>query len=153
MPSHQELIAARDAVAAQHLALRVVEAHLGSLEYDVDEIAKRFDQHPNFVVDISARLTDFALQDTAKVRRFCTEYQDRILWGTDLVTGAVSKMPPEKQAGFLKYAEETYREYTEFFESDGDVKIGRHTVQGLGLPETILEKIYLTNAQRWYPGM
>src|SRR2546423_1885391 len=82
LPSHQELIAARDAVAAQHPTLRVVGAHLGSLEYDVDEIARRFDQHPNFVVDISARLTDFALQDTAKVRRFCIQYQERILWGT-----------------------------------------------------------------------
>ena len=153
MPSHQELMAARDAVAAQHPTLRVVGAHFGSLEYDVDEIAKRFDLYPNFAVDISARLADFALQDTDKVRRFCLDYQDRILWGTDLVAGAVSKMPPEKQARFLNYAEETYREYTEFFESDGDVKIGRHTRKGLGLPDAILEKIYRANAQRWYPGM
>ena len=153
MPSHQELMAARDAVAVQHPGLRVVGAHLGSLEYDVDEIAKRFDQYPNFVVDISARLTDLALQDTEKVRQFCIEYLDRILWGTDLVAGAVSKMPPEKQARFLNYADETYREYTEFFESDGNVKMGRHTVTGLGLPDAILEKIYLANAQRWYPGM
>ena len=153
MPSHQELMAARDAVAAQHPALRVVGAHLGSLEYDVDEIAKRFDRHPNFVVDISARLTDFALQDTEKVRRFCIQYQDRILWGTDLVAGAVSSMPSEKQTGFLNYADRTYREYTEFFESDGDVKVGRHTVQCLGLPDAILEKIYCANAQHWYPGL
>lgn len=153
MPSHQALMVARDAVAAEHPTLRVVGAHLGSLEYDVDEVAKRFDQYPNFVVDTSARLTDFALQDTKKVRQFCIKYQDRILWGTDLVAGAVSKSTPEKQARFLGYAEETYREYTEFFESDGDVKIGRHTVKGLGLSDAILEKIYLTNAQRWYPGM
>jgi hypothetical protein len=131
MPSHQELMAARDAVVAQHPTLRVVVAHLGSLEYDVDEIARRFDQYPNFVVDISARLTDFALQDTDKVRRFCIDYQYRILWGTDLVAGAVSHMPPEKQAHFLNYAEATYREYTEFFERDGDVQIGHHTRTGL----------------------
>jgi len=153
MPSHAELIAARDAVAAQHPTLRVVGAHLGSLEYDVDEVAKRFDAYPNFAVDISARLTDFALQETAKVRQFCIQHQDRILWGTDLVAGADSRMPPERQISFLNYAAETYREYTEFFESEGDVKIGPHTVQGLGLPEGILEKIYRTNAQHWYPGL
>ena len=131
----------------------MVGAHLGSLEYDVDEIARRFDRYPNFVVDISARLTDFALQNTDKVRRFCIAYQDRILWGTDLVAGTVSHMPPDKQARFLAYADATYREYTEFFESDGEVQIGRHTRKGLGLPDAVLEKIYRANAQHWYPGM
>jgi predicted TIM-barrel fold metal-dependent hydrolase len=153
MPSHQELMAARDAVAAQNPGLRVVGAHFGSLEYDVDEVARRFERYPNFAVDISARLTDFALQDTAKVRQFCIAYQDRILWGTDLVAGAISEMPPAKQLGFLKYAEKTYREYTGFFESDGDVQVAQHTVKSLGLPDAILEKIYRTNAQRWYPGL
>lgn len=153
MPSHQALMAARDAVVAEHPTLRVVGAHLGSLEYDVDEIAKRFDQYPNFVVDTSARLTDFALQDTEKVRQFCIKYQDRILWGTDLVAGAVSKLTPDKQTRFLSFAEETYQEYTSFFERSDEVKIGRHTVKGLGLSDAILKKIYLTNAQCWYPGM
>ncbi len=153
MPSHHDLMAARDAVVAQHPALRVIGAHLGSLEYDVDEVAKRLDQYPNFAVDTSARLTDLALQDTEKARRFCIKYQERILWGTDLVAGAVSKMTFERQTRYLNYAEETYREYTEFFESDGDVKVGRHTVRGLGLPDSVLEKIYRTNAERWYPGL
>ena len=152
-PSHQQLMVARDALTARYPTLRVVGAHFGSLEYDVDEVASRFDKYPNFAVDISARLADFALQDTNKVRQFCLKYQDRILWGTDLVAGAVSRMPPEKQARFLTYAATMYREYTEFFESDGDVQIERHTCRGLGLPNAVLEKIYLTNAQRWYPGM
>ncbi len=153
VPSHQELIAARDAVVEDHPKLRVVGAHLGSLEYDVDEISKRFDKYPNFAVDISARLTDFALQNTEKIRQFCIKYQDRILWGTDLVAGAISKMAPEKQISFIHYAEKTYREYTEFFESGDDVVVEGRTVQGLGLSSAILNKIYVENAQKWYPGM
>ena len=54
-PSHQQLIAARDHVVEKHPNLRIVGAHLGSLEYDVDEVAARFDRYPNFAVDISAR--------------------------------------------------------------------------------------------------
>ncbi|HXF62214.1 MAG TPA: amidohydrolase family protein, partial [Caldilineaceae bacterium] len=56
MPSHAELIAARDRVLEKHPNLRIVGAHLASLEYDVDEVAARLDRYPNFAVDMSARL-------------------------------------------------------------------------------------------------
>lgn len=37
--------------------------HIGSLEYDVSEVAKRFERYPNFAVDVSARLGDLMAQD------------------------------------------------------------------------------------------
>mgnify|MGYP001819055332 CR=1 FL=1 len=84
-PSHTEIIAARDRILERHPQLKFVGAHLGSLEFDVSEIAARFDRHPNFMVDTSARLGDLMCQDPGKVRSFFLEYSDRILFGTDIV--------------------------------------------------------------------
>ncbi|MEX1018990.1 MAG: amidohydrolase family protein, partial [Litorilinea sp.] len=84
-PTHAEIIAARDRMLANHPGLTVIGAHLGSLEHDVDEVAARLDRFPDFNVDISARLADMIMQKSAKVRAFFERYQDRILYGTDIV--------------------------------------------------------------------
>ncbi len=154
MPSHEALMKSRDAIAERHPNLRVIGAHFGSLEYDVAEIAWRFDRYPNFAVDISARLLDFALQDTAKVRQFCMDYQDRILFGTDIVTmEPLSALSAEARESRLKRTAENYQQHFQFFESDTPMTLRGHEVRGLGLPTSIIEKIYCKNAQRWYPGI
>ena len=95
-PATAQLIAARDNLVAKHPRLRVVGAHLGSLEFDVDEVAARLQKYPNFAVDISARLIDLAIQPSAKVRDFFLRYPDRILFGTDVVMRQrPSAMTPE----------------------------------------------------------
>ncbi|MDP8218266.1 MAG: amidohydrolase family protein, partial [Candidatus Theseobacter exili] len=45
-PSYEEQIASRDSLLAKHPGLRLVGAHLGSLEWSVDELAKRLDLYP-----------------------------------------------------------------------------------------------------------
>ena len=84
-PSHGEILGARDRMLDKHPGLRVVGAHLASLEYDVAEIATRLDRYPNLAIDTSARLLDLAAQDTEAVRKLFVDYQDRILFGTDIV--------------------------------------------------------------------
>ena len=154
MPSHQRLMDARDALVARHPNLRVVGAHFASLEYDVDELVRRFDRYPNFAVDISARLLDFALQDTAKVRRFCLDYQDRILLGTDIVTTVpCSALSSAELDARLKWVDRTYQNHFQFFETEDTFTLAGYEVRGIGLPAPVLEKIYVTNAQRWYPGL
>jgi predicted TIM-barrel fold metal-dependent hydrolase len=55
-PSKESILAARDHMVQHHPKLRVVGAHLGSMEDDVNEIAKRFDAYPNVAVDTAARV-------------------------------------------------------------------------------------------------
>jgi predicted TIM-barrel fold metal-dependent hydrolase len=154
MPSHQELIQARDNVAARHPGLRVVGAHLGSLEYDVQEVAKRFDRYPNFAVDISARLLDIALQDTATVRQFFLDYQDRILFGTDIVSPlSMAAQSEERRTQLLKWYANSYREHFRYLETDDTFEIEEHQVKGIGLPAEVLDKVYYQNALHWYPGI
>lgn len=59
--------------------IRFVGAHLGSLEWDVDELAKRLDRFPNMAVDMAARIGHLQFQsqkDLQKVRNFMIKDQD-----------------------------------------------------------------------------
>ncbi|MBN1579095.1 MAG: amidohydrolase family protein, partial [Anaerolineae bacterium] len=155
VPSHQDLIAARDRVLAKHPNLRAVGAHLGSLEYDVTKVATRLDRYPNFVVDTSARLHDLIAQDREVVRRFFVAYQDRILFGTDIVArnALSSTMPQAERQAHLERIENHYRSEFAYLESDQAVTLRGRQVRGLGLPPAVLEKLYHVNAETWYPGL
>jgi predicted TIM-barrel fold metal-dependent hydrolase len=153
-PSHVELIAARDRLVAAYPNLRVVAAHLASLEHDVDEVAARLDRYPNLAVDISARLGDLAVQDSGKVRDFFLSYQDRILFGTDVVMRErPSTMPDEKCQAAIADLAGTYRIHFAYLETGETLSVRGIETQGLSLPEPVLQKIYRTNAERWYPGL
>lgn len=153
-PSHGELMAARDRVLAQHPNLRFIGAHLASLEYDVDVLAATLDRYPNLAVDTSARLFDLVVQDSAKVRAFITKYQERILFGTDVVMRTPpSAMAPQERAQAIASLRSVYTTHFAYFESTGSVTVRDREVQGLGLPPSVLEKLYRTNAEQWYPGL
>jgi len=153
-PSHGELMAARNRVLEQHPSLRFIGAHFASLEYDVDVLAETLDRYPNLAVDISARLIDLAVQDSVKVRRFVTQYQDRILFGTDVVMRTPpSSLPPVQRAEVIDALRTVYTTHFAYFESKGSVIVRERTTEGLGLPQAILEKLYRTNAEQWYPKM
>ena len=153
-PSHQALMNARDRMLAQHPNLRVIGAHLGSLEYDVAEIARRLDRYPNFAVDTSARLKDLAVQDSAVVRQFILDYRDRILFGTDIVQRrSVSAMDDETRERHLASIRQKYATEFAYYATTSTVTLQNRAVQGLGLPESVLRKLYYDNARAWYPGI
>jgi predicted TIM-barrel fold metal-dependent hydrolase len=153
-PSHAQLIAARDHVLVKFPQLRVVGAHLGSLEYDVQEVAKRLERYPNFVVDTSARTKDLACQDRTAVRAFFEAYPDRVLFGTDAVIRdshrAMSQ--EEREAALARMRERYLREFA-YYESDKEMTIAGRTVRGLGLVPELLQRLYYHNAVRWVPGL
>ena len=147
-PSKAAILAARDHVLAEYPKLRVVGAHLGSMEADLNEMAQRFDRYPNFAVDTAARVPYFILQPRDKVRAFLLKYQDRILYATDLVV-----MPQDNTEKALQQWTSTYERDWKFFATDQTVEYKGHTARGLRLPESVLRKLYRDNAIRWIPGI
>ena len=147
-PSKAAILAARDHLVAENPHLRVVGAHLGSMEADVDQMAQRFYRYPNFAVDTAARVPYFMLQPRDKVRAFLIKYQDRILYGTDLVV-----MPKDSTEKALEEWNGTYERDWKFFATDQTVEYMGHTYQGLALPEPVLQKIFHGNAVHWFPGI
>jgi predicted TIM-barrel fold metal-dependent hydrolase len=145
IPNYERQIEARDHVLAKYPNLTFVGAHLGSLEWSYKELSKRFDQYPNFYVDLSSRLGHLQIQsvkDYGGVRDFLLKYADRIMYGTDAYNN------PEKLTNSLindwRFLATTNQ--CESMEVSG-------TFKGVQLPEEILYQIYFENAKRIYPGL
>ena len=154
VPSHEQIMAARDRMVAAHPDLRVVGAHLASLEWDVDEVAARFDAYPNFAVDTSARLLDLARQDRDKVRDFFQRYRDRILFGTDIVDSAPwSSLDADEVATKAPRTRQRLAAELAWYGTDDTVELRGKAWRGLGLPADIVADVLRGNAERWYPGL
>ena len=147
-PSYERLIRSRDNVLSGYPGLRMVGAHLGSLEWDVDELAKRLDSYPNFAVDLAARVCHLQVQDREKVRNFIIRYQDRILYATDM--SVAGENFEERRA----WIENEWRSDWAYFATDslmGSPNV-ENDFRGLDLSEEVLRKIFYSNAIAWYPG-
>ena len=147
-PSKEMIMDARDRMLKNHPETRFIGCHLGSLEVDVDQIAKRFDLYPNFAVDTSGRMGYLMQQDREKVRAFLIKYQDRVLYGTDL-----DLLEGYNVAEKIRAMEKIYARDWKYFATDETVSDGGLTVQGLALPRPVLKKIFYDNAVKWVPGI
>lgn len=147
-PSKQTILDARDHLLAANPELRVVGVHLGSMEKDIDNIARHLYQYPNFAVDMAARMEYLMIAPTDNVRAFLIKYQDRVLYGTDLDLLATADVPAS-----LKEWESTYRRDWKFLATDETFDYEGRKVRGLKLPETVLRKIFRENALYWIRGL
>ena len=148
VPSKEEILAGRDRLLEKHPTLKVVGCHLGSMEEDVDAIARRLDRYPNFAVDTAARITHLTLQPPDKVRAFLLKYQDRVLYGTDM-----GMMPGQDPAATVRRLESEYDRDWRYFATRGKVDFDGRTVEGLALPEPVLRQLFRDNALHWVPGL
>ena len=155
IPTYWDQIKARDKVLEKHPQLRVVGCHLGSLEFDVDELGKRLDRYPNFAVDMAARIVHFQVQDQKKVRDFILKYQDRLLYATDSEIGVGDG--ESDIASQLSELESVYQRDYRYFATDQVIDVAQvkanFKVRGLALPRGVLKKIYFENAKTWYRGI
>jgi predicted TIM-barrel fold metal-dependent hydrolase len=147
-PRKETILAARDRILKLHPRLRVVGCHLGSMEDDVDDIARRFELYPNFAVDTAARVPDLMIQPREKVRAFLIQYQDRVLYATDLTLTAADKTDES-----LARWQETYDRDWTYFATSRTVAYEGRTIRGLDLPEPVLRKLFRANAEKWVPGI
>ncbi len=147
-PNKHQLLEARDHLLAQNPKLRVVGAHLGSMEDDLDALAMHLDAYPNFAVDTAARVVHLVVQPSDKVRGFLLKYQDRILYGTDLEF--LKDTAPQDA---VKEWETQYAMDWRYFATKDVFEYSGHKVEGLGLPQAVLRKLYHANAVHWIPGI
>jgi predicted TIM-barrel fold metal-dependent hydrolase len=148
VPSKEAILAARDRLLEKNPRLRVVGCHLGSMEEDVDDIARRLDRYPSFAVDTAARVVHLMRQPREKVRAFLIKYQDRVLYGTD-----VGMIPGDDAAKVARKLEDRYARDWAYFATAQEVEDEGRTTTGLALPESVLRKLFRENAVRWVPGV
>lgn len=147
-PSNRELHEARNRVVQRHPKTQFVVLHVGDSE-DLKWVGEWLDKYPNMHVEIGARIGELGRQPRM-ARKFFDKYQDRILFGTDAVPHGVET--PQQIFG-----EKLYEIYYRFLETEDEYfdyapapipPQGRWRIYGLGLPDSILKKVYHDNAAR-----
>ncbi len=151
-PSDRELQEARRRVMARHPKTHFVCLHVAASE-NLPYASEMMNAHPNMLVEIGARIGELGRQPRAS-RRFFDKYQDRILFGTDAI-------PKGFQTPQQIFGEKLYEIYYRFLETEDEYfdyaparvpPQGRWKIYGLGLPDTILRKVYYANANRILPA-
>ena len=150
VPSWATLMDARDRLLARHSQLRVVGAHLASIENDVRELGQRLERFPNLAVDTGGRLLDLALQEPRRVQEFFERYSDRILFGSDIcLPRAHSEMAEDERLRSLALIRETYELELSFYTSSREVQIGQRWLRGTALSAAAQRRFFCDNAAAW----
>ncbi len=139
-PSFEELMAERDRLLARHPKTTWVIAHLGWHANDLARLGRMFDSLPNLYSEVGAILYDLGRQPRA-AREFFIKYQDRLLFGKD-------SFQPDEYPYYWRVFEtfdeyfDYYRDYHAFWK-----------LYGLGLPDSVLKKLYYGNALKITPAI
>ena len=164
VPSWQELYAQFERRVARHPKTIFIGVHFGNDPEDPVNVGRMLDKYPNLYIDTAARVPEIGRQDPVKMRQFFEKYQDRILFGTDLgvgptqddmMYGSNGPLPPTLDDE-RRYFESTWRYFEtedKQFESPTPIQ-GHWKIDGIGLPEQVLRKLYFENAARllkWKP--
>jgi predicted TIM-barrel fold metal-dependent hydrolase len=127
-------------------------AHLGGNPENLGRLQNLLDRFPNLVLDCSATrwMAREVSQRRDAAREFFVRNQDRILFGSDQVSG------DDRQFDFLASRWWTHRKLWETAYIgpspilDPDVpEDAQPQLRGLALPDDVLQKIYHDNAQRF----
>jgi|SRR6185312_15342813 uncharacterized protein len=120
----------------KHSGTTFIACHFANLGYDLARLGQVLERHPNLHADIAARYAE-----TAPIPRFTAkfyaQYADRLVYGTD--------MGFDKEMYRVTFRVlETLDEH--FYEQD---IFGYHwSMNGFGLPDEILQKVYRNNAEK-----
>jgi len=158
VPSFDEIGKQLERRVARHPKTKFISVHFGNCAEDIVRVAGLLRKYPNLYIDTAARIPEMGRHPVPDLQAFFREFQDRILYGSDLGVGP----PPEPLfLGSSGAAPSTPAEETLFFSAthrffettDRNFAHptpiqGSWTINGIGLPREILEKVYAKNAMR-----
>jgi len=149
-PSYAQQLEARDTRLKKHPNLKYIGLHLASMEWSVAKVAEWLDTFPLAKVDLAERICHLQYQAQKRrdeVRDFVIKYQDRIIYGTDVIDDG-QQSPSQIAAKF----DLLWRFHWDFFSTEQLMQAPefKGSFLGLGLPDQILRKIFYKNAADTY---
>lgn len=155
-PSWEEVFEQYERRVARHPRTTFIGAHFGNAAEYPERVGQMFARYPNLVIDTAARVPEFGRHDARRMREFFIRWQDRILFGSDtgIDEDGLSLGSHGRERDRAAQAPAFFRAHWWYFESDRRRMAtptpiqGRWTIDGINLPESVLRKIYTTNAMR-----
>jgi hypothetical protein len=158
VPSWNELLNALERRIARHPRTKFISVHFGNAAEEPDRVSRMLRTYPNMYIDTAARVPEFGRHPSSVMRQLFIEFQDRILYGTDLGVGpdpqsvmlGSNGAEPPGPADVLRFFNSTYRYFDsndQNIESPTPIQ-GRWQVHGINLPPEVLNKIFSQNAKK-----
>jgi predicted TIM-barrel fold metal-dependent hydrolase len=155
-PAWKDLLESLNRVIARHPKTTFVCVHFANNAEELEWVDQSLSRYPNMMADLAARIPELGRHDPALVRRLFLKHQDRILFATDfqvydrLILGSSGDEPPpadtDAEVFFAKewrWLETRDRNWAHMTPIQGD-----WTISSIGLPESVLRKIYFDNARK-----
>jgi len=136
----QQLMDEQHRMFKNHPRTTFINAHFGWYPNNLEKLGSLLDEIPNMNVEFGAVIAELGRQPKA-AKKFFEKYQDRILFGKD-------SWAPEEYATYFRVLE-TEDEYFPYHKKYHAF----WAMYGMGLPDSILKKIYYKNALRIIPNI
>lgn len=155
-PPWKDLLEALNRVIARHPRTTFVCVHFGNNAEELDWVDHSLGRYPNMMVDLAARIPEIGRHDPERVRRLFIKYQDRILFATDfqvddrLILGSSGNEPPPTDADAEVFFAKEWR-WLETHDRNWAHMTpiqGNWTISSIGLPASVLRKVYFDNARK-----
>ncbi|HEY6562644.1 MAG TPA: amidohydrolase family protein [Polyangiaceae bacterium] len=158
VPSFEELLLQLERRVARHPKASFIAVHFGNCAEDPEWVARALRKYPNLYIDTAARIPEMGRHSPERMRAFFVEFQDRILFGSDLgvgpegtslFLGSEGSEPPTADEERLFFS--ATRRYFETGDRDFAHPTpiqGAWKISGIRLPPDVLAKVYGKNAQR-----
>ncbi len=158
VPSWEELFSAFERRVCRHPKTTFIGVHFGNAPEYPDRLDALMKRCTNLYIDTAARVPEIGRHAPERMRAFFEAHQDRILFGTDLgvgvepsqlMLGSTGESPPT-EADVAHFFRSTWR----YFETNDRAFAhptpiqGRWRIDGIGLEQEVLRKIYGGNAER-----
>jgi predicted TIM-barrel fold metal-dependent hydrolase len=136
-PDYSDLMERQMRLFKRHPKTTFFGAHVFNRPDDLGWVGALLDECPNVYAEISARISDLGRQPRT-ARAFFERHQDRVLFGTD---GSGLELYPQ-------YFRVLETQDDLILPAHGTLPAGTSPLYGLGLPDTVLHKLYHDNAAR-----
>lgn len=153
-PPREQLIEALDRVIGRHSKTTFVCVHFANNPEDLEWVDRALTRRPNMMADLAARIPEIGRHDPRKVHKLFLKHQDRIVFATDfmvysrLILGSAGddERPTDQDAATFyekewRWLETKDRDWEHMTPIQGD-----WTINSIGLPSSVLRKIYFDNA-------
>jgi predicted TIM-barrel fold metal-dependent hydrolase len=157
-PARDQVLAQRNNVIKAFPNLKFQCVHGANYSENLKAIDAWLDKMPNMYVDTSARLGELGRHAAKEGKAFFEKHQDRLMFGTDRVFGIDGDVQGAGPTKIFSAQEDKtfYNIHWKYFQSrekqfDHPTPIqGNWKIDGIGLSEDVLSKLYWDNAYNLY---
>ena len=157
-PSWEQVYAQFERRVLRHPRTKFLGAHFGNAAEDPRRVAALLERAPHYHIDTAARVPELGRRPAAEMRAFFVKWQDRVLFGSDtavtpdgLTLGSRGEDhdPPGNLPAFFLGHWRWFETDEAHLPSPTPIQ-GSWTIDGVGLPRAVLEKLYHRNAERLF---